>query len=190
MKPPVLPLDQLEDFIDDVFGNILDLRETNRRLLEVMNVRQREEGPIIQKIGDIFLEAATEFRFAYPTYIGHLPISEKRLKDEVESNAAFRLFLEVGKSCQDTITYLFSDVLNLAMCERTIAPFWRISKTRPQTFPEPSIRAPAKVSCVAGSCSQRDRSREHGYRVFAGSDPSDQESPIRSSASHIPVCYG
>ncbi|KAF8902367.1 Dbl-like domain-containing protein [Gymnopilus junonius] len=94
VKPPVLPPDQLEDFIDDVFGNILDLRETNRRLLEVMNVRQREEGPIIQKIGDIFLQAASDFGFAYPTYIGHLPISEKRLKDEAESNSAFRLFLE------------------------------------------------------------------------------------------------
>ncbi|KDR80795.1 hypothetical protein GALMADRAFT_60733 [Galerina marginata CBS 339.88] len=93
-NPPVLDPQHLEDFIDDVFGNILDLRECNRRLLEVMNVRQREEGPIILRIGDIFLQAATEFRFAYPAYIGHYPVSEKRLKDEAESNAVFRLFLE------------------------------------------------------------------------------------------------
>ena len=126
VKPPVLPPDQLEDFIDDVFGNILDLRETNRRLLEVMNVRQREEGPIIQKIGDIFLEAATEFRFAYPTYIGHLPISEKRLKDEIDSNAAFRLFLEVGHVI--SVLQVDSDVLNSAMCKRTISPFCRITQ--------------------------------------------------------------
>lgn len=94
-NPPVLPPDLLEDFIDDIFGNILDLRECNRRLLEVMYVRQREEGPIILRIGDIFLQAAAEFRFAYPTYIGHYPISEKRLKEEVDSNNAFKLFLEV-----------------------------------------------------------------------------------------------
>jgi len=95
-NPPVVPPgSSLEDLIDDIFGNILDLRETNRRLLEVMSVRQREEGPIIQRIGDIFLGAADEFRYAYPTYIGHYPLAEKRLKEESESNSEFRLFLEV-----------------------------------------------------------------------------------------------
>lgn len=94
-NPPIIASHLLDDFIDEVFGNILDLRECNRRLLEVMYVRQREESPIILRIGDIFLDAATEFRFAYPTYIGHYPISEKRLKDETDANPEFRLFLEV-----------------------------------------------------------------------------------------------
>lgn len=91
--PPVIK-SNVDDFIEDVFGNILDLRECNRRLLEVMYVRQREQGPIIQRIGDIFLEAATEFRLAYPIYIGHYPIAEKRLKDELDTNSEFRSFLE------------------------------------------------------------------------------------------------
>jgi hypothetical protein len=93
--PPVMPFAELDDFIEDVFGNILDLRECNRRLLEAMYVRQREQAPVIQRIGDVFLEAATEFRWAYPIYIGHLPLAEKRLKDEMDNNAEFRLFLEV-----------------------------------------------------------------------------------------------
>ncbi|KAF5318404.1 hypothetical protein D9611_013915 [Ephemerocybe angulata] len=84
----------IEDFIDDVFNNILDLRECNRRLLEVLYVRQREQGPIIQKIGDVFLEAATEFRLAYPAYTGHYPVAEKRLKEETDGNHEFKLFLE------------------------------------------------------------------------------------------------
>ncbi|KAG9017026.1 hypothetical protein FRB90_002035, partial [Tulasnella sp. 427] len=92
--PPIVPLQELDSLIDDIFGNILDLRETNRRLLENMYVRQREQKPVIQKIGDIFLTAAAEFRWAYPVYIGHLPVAEKRLKDELESNPNFRLFLE------------------------------------------------------------------------------------------------
>lgn len=99
-NPPVLAPNVLEDFIDDVFGNILDLRETNRRLLEVMFVRQREESPVIVRIGDIFLQAASDFRFAYPTYIGHYPVSEKRLKEEMDLNSNFRIFLEVN------ITYI------------------------------------------------------------------------------------
>lgn len=94
-NPPVIPQYQLDDFIDDVFGNILDLRECNRRLLEVLYVRQREQYPVIQRIGDVFLEAATEFRLAYPIYIGHHPVAEKRMKDELETNPEFRLFVEV-----------------------------------------------------------------------------------------------
>lgn len=94
-NPPVIPLEDLEDFIDDVFSNILDLRECNRRLLEVMYVRQREQSPIIQRIGDVFLSAAAEFRLAYPIYIGHYPVAEKRMKDEQDNNPEFRLFLEV-----------------------------------------------------------------------------------------------
>ncbi|KAJ7065285.1 CNH domain-containing protein [Mycena amicta] len=93
-NPPVIPFDQLEDFIDEVFGNILDLRVCNERLLEVMRVRQREQAPVIQRIGDIFLQAAADFRLAYPIYIGQHPLSEKRLKDEMDANPEFRIFLE------------------------------------------------------------------------------------------------
>jgi hypothetical protein len=89
------PPHKLEDFIDEVFGNILDLRECNRRLLEVVYVRQREQAPVIQRIGDIFLDAATEFRLAYPIYVGHHPLAEKRMKEELEMNPQFRLFIEV-----------------------------------------------------------------------------------------------
>ncbi|EJD48095.1 Dbl-like domain-containing protein [Auricularia subglabra TFB-10046 SS5] len=92
--PPVMPHDALEDFIEEVFGNILAVRECNRRLLESMAVRKREQAPIIQRIGDIFLNAAADFRQTYPIYVGHLPVAEKRVKDEAESNAEFRRFLE------------------------------------------------------------------------------------------------
>jgi hypothetical protein len=94
-QPPVIRPSDLHDFIDEVFGNILDLRECARRFLEVLCVRQREQGEVISRVGDVFLEAATEFRLAYPTYIGNLPMGEKAMKDEIENNAEFRLFLEV-----------------------------------------------------------------------------------------------
>ena len=61
-----------------------------------MYIRQREQAPIVQRIGDVFLGAAMEFRLAYPDYLGHYPIAEKRMKDEMEINSEFRLFLEVS----------------------------------------------------------------------------------------------
>lgn len=94
-NPPVIPLDEIDSFMDDVFHNILEIRDVNRRLVEVMEVRQREQYPIIQKIGDVFLTAATDFRVVYPNYVGNVPVAEKRLKDELESNAEFRRFVEV-----------------------------------------------------------------------------------------------
>ena len=94
--PPVVSPHELDELVDDVFGNLSAVREANRRLLEIMNVRQREQAVVVQRVGDILLEAATEFRLVYPTYIGHLPLAEKRLKEEAEANAEFRLFLEVS----------------------------------------------------------------------------------------------
>lgn len=60
-----------------------------------MFVRQREQAPIIQRIGDIFLQAAAEFRMVYPIYVGNLPVAQNRIKEESENNAEFRRFLEV-----------------------------------------------------------------------------------------------
>lgn len=95
-NPPIMTPIVLEEFIEEVFGNILELLECNRRLLEVLYVRQREQHPVIQNVGDIFLEAATEFRMVYPAYVGHHPLAEKRMKDELEQNPEFRLFIEVS----------------------------------------------------------------------------------------------
>jgi RHO1 GDP-GTP exchange protein 1/2 len=92
----VIPYTELDGFIDEVFGNFLEVRRANRLLLEVLNIRQREQSLVIQRVGDIFLEVATEFRLVYPPYVGHLPLAEKRLKEETEGNHEFRLFLEVG----------------------------------------------------------------------------------------------
>jgi hypothetical protein len=90
------PLD-LQEFIQEVFGNILELLECNKRLLEVMYVRQREQQ-VIREVGDIFLDIATEFRIIYPIYIGQHPLAEKRMKEELEHNPEFRLFIEVSAS--------------------------------------------------------------------------------------------
>jgi hypothetical protein len=94
-NPPVIPYSELDGFIDEVFGNFHDVRRACSQLLEILNVRQREQSLVIQRVGDIFLQVATEFRLVYPPYVGNLPLAEKRLKDETEGNHEFRLFLEV-----------------------------------------------------------------------------------------------
>ena len=86
-----------------------------------MYVRQREQGEVISKIGDIFLNAAIEFRLAYPTYMGKLPGAEKRLKEDMEANGELRVFLEVwAKFCRMCCRPFVTDLpaLSLKHCVR------------------------------------------------------------------------
>ena len=84
-SPPIIDSHDLDSFIECVFGNVPDLRETSR-ILEKLYVRQREQGPLIQYIGNIFLTAATEFRVVCPKYVGNLVRAGQRVKDELYGN--------------------------------------------------------------------------------------------------------
>ncbi|KAH8804048.1 CNH domain-containing protein [Flagelloscypha sp. PMI_526] len=94
----VIPHDKLHRFVDVVFSNILDLRECHKRLLENLHVRQQAQSPVIRMIGDMFLEAATEFRLAYPNYISSHQAAKRRLKEELDNNVDFRMWLK-AQSC-------------------------------------------------------------------------------------------
>lgn len=96
-NPPIIKsLKDLEDLIQDIFGNVLELRDISTRILEFFAMRRREEGRVITTIGDIFLSAAAEFHNAYPAYVGHLPKAEDRLRDEMAENPEFRFFVDVS----------------------------------------------------------------------------------------------
>lgn len=85
----VIPFYRLEGFINDVFGNVIELRETSRRVIDNFASRQNQHA-----VGDIFLEAATDFRLIYPDYTGNVPAAELLIKKELEENPQFRLLNE------------------------------------------------------------------------------------------------
>ncbi|OCF37676.1 hypothetical protein I316_00803 [Kwoniella heveanensis BCC8398] len=92
--PPVIRDEyRRERFIHEVFNNALELREACRRLIEEFAIRMREQ-PVILFVGDLFLQAATEFRNIYPEYTGRLPQAEAALTKEMDENPDFRLFVE------------------------------------------------------------------------------------------------
>ncbi|WVQ97641.1 hypothetical protein IAU59_004755 [Kwoniella sp. CBS 9459] len=93
-NPPVIRDEyRREQFIHEVFNNALELREACRRLIEEFAIRMREQ-PVILFVGDLFLQAATEFRNIYPEYTGRLPQAEATLTKEMDENPDFRLFVE------------------------------------------------------------------------------------------------
>jgi len=86
----------LHDFLDEIFSNLLQVRDANKQLLEILRVRQREQAPVVRGIGDIFLDAVTtDFKEVYPIYLGHHSFAEKQLREELERNPELRLFVEV-----------------------------------------------------------------------------------------------
>ena len=103
--PPVIqPFSKLSDFIVKVFSNELDLHDASRRLLEHFTIRERESAQrgLISSVGDIFLQAAADFRNIYPEYTGNLPQAENALRQEMEDNADFRFFCDVGVLAHST----------------------------------------------------------------------------------------
>ncbi len=97
-SPVITPRHRLEAFIVEVFSNAPELHEACRRLIDHFAIRERESArrPLILSVGDIFLQAAAEFRTMYPEYTGHLPHAENVLKKELDENPEFRLFCEVS----------------------------------------------------------------------------------------------
>ena len=96
--PPVIqPTHRLETFINEVFCNEHELHEACRRLIDNFSIRERDspQRPLIAFCGDIFLQAAAEFRNIYPEYTGNLPQAETALKKEQDENPEFRFFCEV-----------------------------------------------------------------------------------------------
>uniref|UniRef100_V5EVQ7 Uncharacterized protein n=1 Tax=Kalmanozyma brasiliensis (strain GHG001) TaxID=1365824 RepID=V5EVQ7_KALBG len=93
--PPPLPIGlDRDDFIREVFCNHRELAMHIRALVERLHIRQREENPIIQTIGDLFLSAALDWGDAYTTYLVNYPLAISRVKREMTVNPRFKAFVE------------------------------------------------------------------------------------------------
>lgn len=101
-QPPILhPPEVLEKFIEDVFTNLSALRLANERLLDLFNERQREQYPIIEMIGDVFLVIPQNFRTLYAEYLSSLPHAEQALDQATERFPELRTFIERASHTPD-----------------------------------------------------------------------------------------
>lgn len=85
---------QREDFIREVFSNHIELTNVIRMLVEKLHIRQREDGPVIRHIGDIYLDAALEWGSAFETNMTSFPIAKHRLQRESSRIPQLANFLE------------------------------------------------------------------------------------------------
>lgn len=91
---PPLQGARLASFVQDVFGKLDALVPHIARFVDALHERQREDGAVVQRIGDVVTTAALDWRAAYTAYVAHYPLALARLKAEAESNARMQRFVE------------------------------------------------------------------------------------------------
>jgi hypothetical protein len=93
--PPIIPLNRLDEFIEQVFHNHAELYAHHRRLVDKLHVIQKREHPMIDSVASVLFTAITEFHDAYMEYIPNYPIAAYRIDDEMANNPLFKEFFAV-----------------------------------------------------------------------------------------------
>jgi hypothetical protein len=75
-------------------------------LAERLTKRQKQQ-PVVQAIGDLFLERATYFE-PFVTYGAHQLFGKYEFEKEKGANPAFQKFVDVGLECNGGAVYLLS----------------------------------------------------------------------------------
>ncbi|RKO89820.1 Dbl homology domain-containing protein, partial [Blyttiomyces helicus] len=81
----LVPPSKLPSLVKEVFSNYKQIRAVNGRLLERLRTRQRV-SPVVDVIGDVFVEMADDFSKPYVGYAWCLPVAKLRLRHERKRN--------------------------------------------------------------------------------------------------------
>ena len=96
--PPIIPGPRVHQFIQEVFNNFAQLHAHHQRLLDRLHATQRDEHPTVHSITAAVFDAALNWRESYMEYITNYPKAEYRIVDEMNTNPAFKAFVDVCHS--------------------------------------------------------------------------------------------
>ncbi|KAJ7210545.1 CNH-domain-containing protein [Mycena pura] len=88
----IIPVERREQFLIQVFWNAHDIITVNTKLRDALNKRQRAFA-VVEKIGDIFLDAIPHFE-PFVSYGAHQLYGKYEFEKEKSSNPAFAAFVE------------------------------------------------------------------------------------------------
>ena len=92
-NPPIInPPPRLDPFINEVLFNLDEIRQQSRSFLDALQAKQNE-GPVIDLVGPIILNAALEWGQAYVASCVHTPLGEACWKEEKLINPRFNELL-------------------------------------------------------------------------------------------------
>lgn len=90
----VVPSDRRDDFVRQVFWNVHEVLGVNQVLAERLTKRQKQQ-PVVQNIGDLFLERVNHFE-PFVTYGAHQLFGKYEFEKEKGANLAFQKFVDVS----------------------------------------------------------------------------------------------
>ncbi|KAI0388926.1 Rho1 guanine nucleotide exchange factor 3 [Xylariaceae sp. FL0594] len=156
-QPRVIAESRIDKFVNSVFGKVEAVQRVNKNhLLAQMKYRQKEQGPWLSGLSDIFREWVRKARTAYIEYAASLPYADFLLRRESERNVLFRQFLE---KCQNDPrskrlnydTYFKAPITRL---QRYPLLLESVLKFMPQDSEEKTnlIKAVEEIKAVAHEC--------------------------------------
>jgi hypothetical protein len=90
----IIPEARREDFVTQVFWNVLEIYAVNVRLADQLNKRQKQTH-VVDHVGDIFLDMVPHFA-PFVKYGAHQLYGKYEFEKEKGSNPAFAKFVEVS----------------------------------------------------------------------------------------------
>jgi hypothetical protein len=94
---PIIDEPRREDFVQQVFWNVIEIHTVNLKLCEALKSRQKQHH-IVDRIGDIFLEHVPNFG-PFVKYGAHQLYGKYEFEKEKSSNPAFSKFVDVSRRC-------------------------------------------------------------------------------------------
>lgn len=88
----IIPEARRDDFVTQVFWNVLEVHAVNSKLAELLTKRQKQQD-IVDRIGDIFLEMVPHFQ-PFVKYGAHQLYGKYEFEKEKSSNPAFAKFVD------------------------------------------------------------------------------------------------
>lgn len=88
----VIPEARREDFVTQVFWNVLEIHAVNSKLAEMLTKRQKQQA-VVDRIGDILLEMVPHFS-PFVKYGAHQLYGKYEFEKEKSSNPAFARFVD------------------------------------------------------------------------------------------------
>lgn len=88
----IIPEARRDDFVLQVFWNVLEVHAVNSKLAELLTKRQKQQA-VVERIGDIFLEMVPHFQ-PFVKYGAHQLYGKYEFEKEKASNPAFAKFVD------------------------------------------------------------------------------------------------
>ena len=92
----IIPEALRDDFVTQVFWNVLEIHAVNAKLSELLSKRQKQQA-IVERIGDYLLEMVPHFQ-PFVKYGAHQLYGKYEFEKEKSSNPAFAKFVEVRQT--------------------------------------------------------------------------------------------